>query len=85
VILSGAAGEARRCSWALAARRRRCRTRNAPPTGKVFLAFGVAELPARELEALTAATVTDRDRFGGELEAIRERGFATIVDELESG
>ena len=58
MILSGAAGEARRCSGALAARRRRCRTRTATPIGKVFLAFGVAELPAGELEALTAATVT---------------------------
>jgi DNA-binding IclR family transcriptional regulator len=53
--------------------------------GKVFLAFGVAELPAGELEALTPATVTDRDRLGAGLGAIRDQGYATIVDELELG
>jgi DNA-binding IclR family transcriptional regulator len=53
--------------------------------GKVFLAFGAAELPDGELEQLTPATVTNRDRLRRELEAIRDQGYATIVDELEPG
>jgi IclR family acetate operon transcriptional repressor len=53
--------------------------------GKLFLAFAAAELPEGELAQLTPATITDRDRLGRELEVIRERGYATIVDELEPG
>jgi IclR family transcriptional regulator, acetate operon repressor len=53
--------------------------------GKVFLAFGAAELPDGELEQLTVATITDRSRLERELEAIRDQGYATIVDELEPG
>jgi DNA-binding IclR family transcriptional regulator len=53
--------------------------------GKVFLAFGAAELPEGELQQITPATVTHRDRLGRELEAIRDQGYATIVDELEPG
>ncbi|MBV8991446.1 MAG: IclR family transcriptional regulator [Solirubrobacterales bacterium] len=53
--------------------------------GKVFLAFGVADLPDDELEALTSATVTDRELLAEELGTIREQGYATIVDELEAG
>jgi IclR family transcriptional regulator, acetate operon repressor len=53
--------------------------------GKVFLAFGVSELPRGELERLTPATVTDRARLQRELEAVRDQGYATIVDELEAG
>jgi DNA-binding IclR family transcriptional regulator len=53
--------------------------------GKVFLAFGVAELPDGELERLTATTIIDRERLRRELEAIRDQGYATIVDELEPG
>ncbi len=53
--------------------------------GKVFLAFGAAELPSGELEQVTASTVTDRDRLERELEAIRDQGYGTIVDELEPG
>jgi DNA-binding IclR family transcriptional regulator len=53
--------------------------------GKVFLAFGAAELPEGELQQVTAVTVTDRDRLARELEAIRDQGYATIVDELEPG
>ena len=51
----------------------------------MFLAFGAAELPDGELEQLTPATVTDRERLRRELEAIRDQGYATIVDELEPG
>jgi IclR family transcriptional regulator, acetate operon repressor len=53
--------------------------------GKVFLAFGAAELPQGELQRLTPATVCDRERLGRELEAIRDQGYGTIVDELEPG
>ena len=53
--------------------------------GKVFLAFGVAELPDGPLEQFTPATVTDRARLARELEAIRDQGYATLVDELEPG
>ncbi len=53
--------------------------------GKVFLAFGTATLPDGELDAATPATIIDRDRLEAELEAVRARGYATIVDELENG
>jgi DNA-binding IclR family transcriptional regulator len=53
--------------------------------GKVFLAFGAAELQPGELRRLTAGTVTDRRLLTGQLEQVRGRGYATIVDELESG
>jgi IclR family acetate operon transcriptional repressor len=53
--------------------------------GKVFVAFGAAELPDGELEQITPSTVTDRDRLSRELEAIRDQGYATLVDELEPG
>jgi IclR family transcriptional regulator, acetate operon repressor len=53
--------------------------------GKVFLAFGTSELPDGELQRLTPATVTDRSRLERELEAVRDQGYATIVDELEPG
>ncbi len=53
--------------------------------GKVFLAFGTAALADGELESLTPATITDRDRLASELESVRERGYATLVDELETG
>jgi DNA-binding IclR family transcriptional regulator len=53
--------------------------------GKVFLAFGAAELPEGNLESLTPATIVDRGRLERELEAIRDQGYATIVDELEPG
>jgi DNA-binding IclR family transcriptional regulator len=53
--------------------------------GKVFLAFGVAALADGELERVTPATVIDRTRLERELEAVRDQGYATIVDELEPG
>ncbi|MGI8715572.1 MAG: IclR family transcriptional regulator [Solirubrobacteraceae bacterium] len=53
--------------------------------GKVFLAFGVAQLPDGELEPLTAETITDRRQLEAELEQARERGYAMIIDELEPG
>jgi IclR family acetate operon transcriptional repressor len=59
--------------------------RHCTAAGKVFLAFGAAELPPGELHRLTAATVTDRRRLAAQLEEVRGRGYATIVDELEPG
>jgi DNA-binding IclR family transcriptional regulator len=53
--------------------------------GKVFLAFAVSELPDGELASLTPTTLTDREALGRELAAVREQGYATLVDELEPG
>lgn len=53
--------------------------------GKVFLAYGVADLPAGPLERPTAQTITDRSALEAELKVVRQRGFATLVDELEPG
>jgi IclR family transcriptional regulator, acetate operon repressor len=53
--------------------------------GKVFLAFGAAELPRGELERRTQHTIVERERLQRELEVIRDQGYATIVDELEIG
>jgi DNA-binding IclR family transcriptional regulator len=63
--------------------------------GKVFLAFGAAELPEGELQQITPATVTHRDRLGRELEAmsslsavaapVRDRGGAVIAALTASG
>ena len=53
--------------------------------GKVFLAFGAAELPEGELAAPTPATISDRPRLQRELDAVRDQGYATIVEELELG
>ena len=53
--------------------------------GKVFVAFGASVLEQGELEASTPHTITDPDRLSAELETVRERGYATLVDELEIG
>jgi IclR family acetate operon transcriptional repressor len=53
--------------------------------GKVLLAFGAAALPDGGLEALTPLTITDRERLEAELVTVRERGYATLADELEVG
>jgi IclR family transcriptional regulator, acetate operon repressor len=53
--------------------------------GKVFLAFGVAELPPGRLARLTAHTVVSRAALDDELERVRRDGFATTADELEAG
>ncbi len=54
-------------------------------TGKVFLAFGSAELPKGGLDRLTRHTITDRQVLAKDLAATRGRGFAITVDELELG
>ncbi|MEO3872267.1 IclR family transcriptional regulator [Nonomuraea sp. B12E4] len=55
---------------------------HATSSGKVLLAFGALRLPA-ELERYTPHTVTSV--AGLALEEIRERGWATTVEELEVG
>jgi DNA-binding IclR family transcriptional regulator len=53
--------------------------------GKVFLAHGAAALPAGPLVAATAATLTDPAALERDLAAVRRRGYATTIDELEVG
>jgi IclR family transcriptional regulator, acetate operon repressor len=52
--------------------------------GKVFLAFG-ASAPRAPLERRTARTIVHPEQLERELAAVRENGFAAIVDELEMG
>jgi IclR family transcriptional regulator, acetate operon repressor len=58
---------------------------HAAANGKVFLAFGSAKLPRGPLAPLTESTVVDRAVLELELAAVRERGWATAVEELEPG
>jgi DNA-binding IclR family transcriptional regulator len=53
--------------------------------GKVFLAFGAAELPPERLAPMTADTVVSRPALERELETVRREGVATAIDELEVG
>jgi IclR family transcriptional regulator, acetate operon repressor len=53
--------------------------------GKVFLAFGAAELPPGRLARLTTDTVVSRATLEAELERVRRDGYATAADELEDG
>jgi DNA-binding IclR family transcriptional regulator len=53
--------------------------------GKVFLAFGSAELPDGRLPRLTPHTVVDREQLEAELAHVRADDFATAIDELEVG
>lgn len=53
--------------------------------GKVFLAYGVAELPSGPLVRFTPQTIVDRGVLEAELKVVRRRGFATLMDELEPG
>jgi DNA-binding IclR family transcriptional regulator len=53
--------------------------------GKLFLAFGAAELPAGPLRKLAPNTICDRVRLEAELERVRRDDYATAVDELEPG
>jgi IclR family transcriptional regulator, acetate operon repressor len=57
---------------------------HASAAGKVFLAHGVSEIRAR-LERMTPRTLVDRAALEEDLAAVRERGYATLVDELEPG
>jgi DNA-binding IclR family transcriptional regulator len=53
--------------------------------GKVLYAFGVLPLPTGRLERRTDATVTTREALSAELATIRRTGYATAIDELETG
>lgn len=53
--------------------------------GKVFLAYGAAELPPGPLERFTAATITDTAELERELDEVRRRRYAVMADELELG
>jgi IclR family transcriptional regulator, acetate operon repressor len=53
--------------------------------GKVFLAFDRAPMPTPPLTRYTPATITDPALLTAELETVRLHGFATAVDELETG
>jgi IclR family transcriptional regulator, acetate operon repressor len=53
--------------------------------GKVLLAFGAAELPKGRLEQRTDRTITSRPALSAELAAVRERGYAVTIEELEPG
>jgi DNA-binding IclR family transcriptional regulator len=57
---------------------------HASAAGKVFLAHGVAAIPGR-LERFTARTMVDSAALEADLGAVRARGYATSVDELEDG
>jgi DNA-binding IclR family transcriptional regulator len=58
---------------------------HATSDGKVWLAFGDAELPPGRLDALTERTHTRRADLGHELELVRRRGWAAAIGELEHG
>lgn len=63
--------------------------RRVPPhgsaLGKVFYAYGALALPHGPFEPLAPRTLVRRDEIERDLDAVRARGYATAVDELEPG
>ncbi|CAB4333860.1 MAG: helix-turn-helix domain-containing protein [Actinobacteria bacterium] len=57
---------------------------HATAAGKVLLAYGVASIP-KFLEARTPETITNRSELVLHLKQVRDRGYATIRNELELG
>jgi len=53
--------------------------------GKVLLAFGAASLPAGRLEQRTGRTITSRTALAADVAAVRDRGYALTMEELEPG
>lgn len=53
--------------------------------GKVFVAYGAAELPRGPLERRTQHTITDRARLAAQFAEIRRTGYGVAVEELEPG
>jgi DNA-binding IclR family transcriptional regulator len=58
---------------------------HASALGKILLAYGAATIPLGKLDKLTTKTITSRPKLLSELENVRKKGFAIIVDELEDG
>jgi DNA-binding IclR family transcriptional regulator len=60
---------------------------HASGTGKVFLAFAGSSFPEKEatLRRFTEHTIVSWDVLNDALDVIRDRGYATNVEELESG
>jgi len=60
---------------------------HASSTGKAVLAFDAESRPwmPSRLDAFTSRTITSRQQLDAALDAIRRRGFAETVDELEDG
>jgi DNA-binding IclR family transcriptional regulator len=54
-------------------------------TGKVLLAFECAPFPSESLMRYAPSTITDPAALREELAAVRRKGFAVAVDELEPG
>jgi IclR family acetate operon transcriptional repressor len=53
--------------------------------GKVLIAFGAVPFPAEPLERHAPSTIVDPELLAHELEVVRRRGYATTLDELETG
>jgi DNA-binding IclR family transcriptional regulator len=58
---------------------------HATSTGKILLATARQARSPRRLRKLTPRTITDPARFERELERVRRRGYATAIEELETG
>ncbi len=58
---------------------------HASALGKVLLAYGAATIPLGKLDKIASKTITSRTRLLAELESVRKKGYAIIVDELEEG
>lgn len=58
---------------------------HASALGKVFLAFGAAQLPTGALTAKTKKTITSKTQLATELNKVRKNGFAILDNELEEG
>jgi IclR family transcriptional regulator, acetate operon repressor len=53
--------------------------------GKVFLAYGVRDLPPGRLEQRGPRTLTTREALAADLELVLRRGYAVADEELEPG
>ena len=58
---------------------------HASALGKVLLAYGAATIPLGKLNKVASKTITSRQRLLTELESVRKKGYAIIIDELEEG